>query len=113
MSTRWSTANRRRRSLRRTTGAPQASKRPETRAILAPPGWRNWSYAPDLKSGVSSGGVRVRVPSPAPLCSARRDDPHRLVEVRVAVVHEVGVGGHLEFEGTVCVRVDRQLEPAG
>ena len=34
-------------------------------AILPPPGWRNWSYAPDLKSGVPSGGVRVRVPPPA------------------------------------------------
>ena len=39
-------------------------------AILGPPGWRNWSYAPDLKSGVPVGGVRVRLPPPA--CAVAR-----------------------------------------
>ena len=42
-----------------------AGLRPPARLSFAAPGWRNWSYAPDLKSGVPAGGVRVRVPSPA------------------------------------------------
>ena len=42
---------------------------------FGPPGWRNWSYAPDLKSGVPHGGVRVRLPPPAPLAPTLRAWP--------------------------------------
>ena len=38
---------------------------PGTALPFPEPGWRNWSYAPDLKSGVPLGGVRVRLPPPA------------------------------------------------
>src|SRR5436305_9523198 len=43
---------------------------PKTGCTLTAPGWRNWSDAPDLKSG-GPRAVRVRVPPPASLNQAK------------------------------------------
>src|SRR5215210_4312708 len=43
-------------STRAASGAPTWSRAASNRkAILAPPGWRNWLYAADLKSAVPKG----------------------------------------------------------
>ena len=58
--------------------------------ILGPPGWRNWRYAPDLKSGVPSRGREGSTPSPG---TSRAYTP------RVTEVQEVSPEhGDLEWE---------------
>ena len=62
-------------AARARSASPSARCCPEATKLSAP-GWRNWSYAPDLKSGVPLGGVRVRLPprhqSPGNLTISRR-----------------------------------------
>ena len=54
----WLGAERRVRERRLVRGAPRVL------STLHAPGWRNWQYAPDLKSGVPAGGREGSTPSP-------------------------------------------------
>src|SRR5207248_2147663 len=52
-------------------------------------------------------------PLPGTLVLPGSHDPHRLVEVRVAVMHEVRRGSHVQLERPMRLLVERHLEPCG
>ena len=62
-------------------GALPAQHARPGRLGISPPGWRNWSDAPDLKSGALA-GVRVRVPPPALAQKPTKVPVRRLVTSR-------------------------------